>query len=198
MRGLKKTAIFAATVWEIGGALKSPKFAYRQICKEPFEVWENETKIAVVTRIGLASASLGFSWAARNFDFDTAINIGSVGAADPKFGAKHIGAYFDISQIKCIEPYCQSVFKLEALGGIATATLATSSRPVSTAVDRLEASKSGELVDMEGWALAQAAQAFAKKLFMRKILTDFSPECDIHANILSVCRSLEKLDDFWI
>ena len=52
----------------------------------------------------------------------------------------------------------------------------------------------GELVDMEGWALACAAKAFSKKLYIRKILTDFSPECDIHSNILSICRVLKKLE----
>lgn len=198
MRGIEKSVIFAATLWEVGGVVKSPKFGYRRVCEFPFEVWENDTKRLVITRIGLASSSLAFAWAAQRFTFDEAINIGSVGAADSSLGRGDIGKYFDITKVSCIEPYCETHFELSVLGGIETATLATTSRPVSTLEERAYAAKFGRVADMEGWALAQAAQAYSKKLYMRKILSDFSPECDIHASILAVCAALEKLENFWV
>ena len=192
---MKKGVIFAAAISEVGGVLNSPKFGYRRVSEKPFEVWENPTK---VTGIGLANAATALAWAAGEYDFDFAVNIGAAGAASGKFGAADVGAYFDITRIACVEPYCETVYELGALGGARTATLATSSRPASTAAQRARAAGFGELVDMEGWALARAAEAFSKKLFVRKILTDFSPECDIKAGILSVCAALGELENFWI
>lgn len=195
---MKKGVIFAAAISEVGGVLNSPKFGYRRVSEKPFEVWENPTKVAVITGIGLANAATALAWAAGEYDFDFAVNIGAAGAASGKFGAADVGAYFDITRIACVEPYCETVYELDALGGAHTATLATSSRPASTAAQRARAAGFGELVDMEGWALARAAEAFSKKLFVRKILTDFSPECDIKAGILSVCAALGELENFWI
>lgn len=195
---MKKGVIFAAAISEVGGVLSSPKFGYRRVSEKPFEVWENPTKVAVITGIGLANAATALAWAAGEYDFDFAVNIGAAGAASGKFGAADIGAYFDITRIACVEPYCETVYELGALGGARAATLATSSRPASTAAQRARAAGFGELVDMEGWALARAAEAFSKKLSVRKILTDFSPECDIKAGILSACAALGELEDFWI
>lgn len=195
---MKKGVIFAAAKSEVGGVLNSPKFGYRMVSERPFEVWENPTKAVVITGIGLANAATAFAWAAGEYDFGFAVNIGAAGAASGKFGAADIGAYFDITGIACVEPYCEAVYELGTLGGARAATLATSSRPASTAAQRARAAGFGELVDMEGWALARAAEAFSKKLFVRKILTDFSPECDIKAGILSVCTSLKELENFWI
>lgn len=195
---MKKGVIFAAAISEVGGVLNSPKFGYRRVSEKPFEVWENPTKVAVITGIGLANAATALAWAAGEYDFDFAVNIGAAGAASGKFGAADVGAYFDITRIACVEPYCETVYELGALGGARTATLATSSRPASTAAQRARAAGFGELVDMEGWALARAAEAFSKKLSVRKILTDFSPECDIKAGILSVCAALGELENFWI
>lgn len=195
---MKKGLIFAAAKIEVGAALGSPKFAYRRVRERPFEVWENPSKIVVLTGIGLANAATALAWAAGEYDFDSAVNIGSAGAASEKFGAADIGAYFDVTRVACIEPYCEAVYALGALGGVRTAALATSSRPASSAAQRAHAAGFGEIVDMEGWALARAAEAFSKRLFIRKILTDFSPGCDISANIVSVCAALEGLENFWI
>ena len=150
MRGIEKSVIFAATLWEVGGVVKSPEFGYKRVCEFPFEVWENDTKRLIITRIGLASSSLAFAWAAQRYAFDEAINIGSVGAADSSLGREDIGRYFDITKVSCIEPYCETHFELPVLGGIETATLATTSRPVSTLEERAYAAKFGRVADMEG------------------------------------------------
>ena len=54
---MKKGVIFAAAISEVGGVLNSPKFGYRRVSENPFEVWENPTKVAVITGIGLANAA---------------------------------------------------------------------------------------------------------------------------------------------
>ena len=51
---------------------------------------------------------------------------------------------------------------------------------------------------MEVITPVRMSATFSKKLFVRKILTDFSPECDIKAGILSVCAALGELENFWI
>lgn len=91
---MKKTAIFAASLWEIGGVLKSAEFSYKKVRETPYQVWENDTKTVVITRIGLANAATAFSWAASELDFESAINIGAAGAASPKFGAQELGGNF--------------------------------------------------------------------------------------------------------
>ena len=124
---MKKGVIFAAAKSEVGGVLNSPKFGYRMVSERPFEVWENPTKAVVITGIGLANAATAFAWAAGEYDFGFAVNIGAAGAASGKFGAADIGAYFDITGIACVEPYCEAVYELGTLGGARAATLATSS-----------------------------------------------------------------------
>lgn len=144
--------------------MKSAEFSYKKVRETPYQVWENDTKTVVITRIGLANAATAFSWAASELDFESAINIGAAGAASPKFGAQELGEIFDVRSVSCIEPYCGEVFEMQTMGGCETATLATSSRPVASAKDREQAAGMGELVDMEGWALACAAKAFSKTL----------------------------------
>ncbi len=198
---MKKIAIFAATDWEVGDVVKTPEFQYKLLYNKPIEVWENPTRYLIITRIGLAPASIAFSWAAQNLDFDLAINIGAVGAAAEGKSHEHLGKYYDITKVSCIEPYCdEESFEIEQFETPAafTATLATASRPVISAEDRAFAAKFGELVDMEGWALAKAAKTFSKRLRMRKILSDFSPDCDLHGDIMSICKALPLLENFWI
>ena len=91
---MKKGVIFAAAISEVGGVLNSPKFGYRRVSEKPFEVWENPTKVAVITGIGLANAATALAWAAGEYDFDFAVNIGAAGAASGKFGAARLPMYF--------------------------------------------------------------------------------------------------------
>ena len=93
---MKKTAIFAASLWEIGGVLKSAEFSYEKVRETPYQVWENDTKTVVITGIGLANAATAFSWAASELDFESAINIGAAGAASQKFGTQDLGKIFDV------------------------------------------------------------------------------------------------------
>lgn len=118
---MKKTAIFAASLWEIGGVLKSAEFSYEKVRETPYQVWENDTKTVVITRIGLANAATAFSWAASELDFESAINIGAAGAASQKFVAQDLGKIFDVKSVSCIEPYCGEVFEMQTMGGCETA-----------------------------------------------------------------------------
>ena len=93
-----------------------------------------------------------------------------------------------------MEPYNDREFALAENGK----TLATSSRPVVSYEDRKKAARLGELVDMEGYAFAAAAELFGKKLEMIKMLTDFSENCDISENITLLRDRLAGCEGIWI
>ncbi len=202
--------IFCATDFEAVYVLQ--KYNYKKICETPFEVWQNASSTLVFTGIGLTSASCAFAWACSKFDFAEALNIGTCGASssvrcvlepfecdedfavisekpeDKKPEVLFARAY-EISEVCSIEPYSDRRFVLSKTGR----TLATSSRPVSSAKRRVIAGEKGELVDMEGYALAFAANIFGKKLSMIKLVSDFSENCDIKENIKSLQKRLANL-----
>ncbi len=199
--------IFCAADFEIPYVLQ--KHNFKKICTSPFEVWQNDFSMLVLTGIGLTPATCAFAWACGKFDFDEALNIGTCGASaavkcvlepfehDEDFAVISetpeekkpevlFARAYEISEVCSIEPYSEKHFKLSETGR----TLATSSRPVSTAKRREIAGEKGELVDMEGYALAFAAEVFGKKLSMIKLVSDFSEECDITENIKSLQKRL--------
>ena len=59
------------------------------------------------------------------------------------------------------------------------------------------AGKFGELVDMEGYALASLAEVYGKKISMVKMVTDFSPDCDIFANIIKLSEKFAPVRELW-
>lgn len=73
-----RKVIFMAAEVEAAAALD--EHAFTCISKEPFQVWENASRLLVITGIGPVNASCAFSWAASKFRFDTAFNIGTAGA----------------------------------------------------------------------------------------------------------------------
>lgn len=73
-----RKVIFMAAEVEAAAALA--EHAFTCISKEPFQVWENASRLLVITGIGPVNASCAFSWAASKFRFDTAFNIGTAGA----------------------------------------------------------------------------------------------------------------------
>lgn len=177
----------------------------------PYEVWEGDGKILIVSGIGLVNASLAFAWAARNYDFSEALNIGAAGstgavkcrksAENPDdlgdaeilsctCGELKYGAFYEIGAVSCIEPYNEKEYALSRTG----VRLATSSRPAQTAAERAYAAKKGDLVDMEGYAFAAAAELFSKKIRIVKMVSDFSPECDIHENIMLLRTRLAEIN----
>lgn len=189
------TVIFCATTWECESALKDKNYGFKKICEAPFEVWRNRSKIVVITGIGLVNASVAFAWAVRKFKFENALNVGAVGLAISKNMPKKIelGKCYKISKVNCLEPYNDNVYKLGRVGK----TLVSASRPISTIEERTYAGKFGELIDMEGYALARSADIFSKKISMIKMLTDFSDKCDIHANILALSKGFAKMEEIW-
>ena len=188
-------AVFCATSWECSHALKTKEYKFEKICAEPFEVWRNRTKIVVITGMGLVAASAAFAWAAENFKFGEALNVGAAGLvrAGKGRGKIRLGESFKISSVACLEPYNERVFKLARSGK----TLVSSSRIVSTAEEREYAGKFGELVDMEGYALASLAEVYGKKISMVKMVTDFSPDCDIFANIIKLSEKFAPVRELW-
>lgn len=191
-------AVFFATRLEAAHVLADKLFGYEQICAEPFRVWRNGKNLIIVTGIGLVNASLGFAWAADNFEFSDALNIGAAGATivdenaepDPSI----MGRVCNISKAVCLEPYNGLSFDIADDGE----RLVTSSRPVETRADRIAAGRLAPLADMEGYAFARAASIYGKKLSMIKMVTDFSQECDIFANIEKMAVRFAEMRDLWI
>ncbi len=185
--------IFCATTWECEESLN--KFHFKKELDTPFEVWCNGAKRVIITGIGLVNASVAFAWAVKNFDFSEALNVGAAGLTSRAENASQdsLGQCYKISTVRCLEPYNELVFNIDEIGK----TLVTASRPVSSLEERDYAGKFGELVDMEGYALARAASIFGKRISMLKMVTDFSQDCDIHANILSLSKGFAKMDEIW-
>ncbi len=205
MRDLK--TIFCAVDFEVSEVLK--RHAFVRVGASPFEVWENDTRRIVLSGIGLAPAATAFCWACSKFDFDEALNIGTAGAtsavkcAVPEYdfdedfdiirespvensGEILFARAYEISSVSSIEPYSDRVFQLSETGR----KLASSSRPVQSAKHRQIAAAKGDLVDMEAYAHALAAEAFGKKLSVVKLVSDFSEECNIKANIKLLAKRL--------
>lgn len=202
--------IFMAADFEAEILLK--KHAYVRVVSSPFEVWQNDVSRLVISGIGLAPAAAAFSWACCKFDFAEALNIGTAGASSAvkcvfeeyddtaafdivrgadaqKAGEVVFASAYEISSVSSIEPYNDRVFDIAPAGR----TLATSSRPVSSAKRRDIAGAKGELVDMEGYAFALAAEAFGKKISLVKLVSDFSEDCDIHQNIVALQRRISNV-----
>ena len=191
--------IFSAVDFEIDGALKKHRFA-REI-SAPFEVWRNDSRRIVITGIGLTPAAAAFAWACGKFDFDEdaefdvlydGVSENSAAGSDGqtrKSAPLVFARAYGISRVSSIEPYSDRIFTLAERGR----TLATSSRPVESLKRRTIAAAKGDLVDMEGYALAFAADVFGKKLSMIKMVSDFSQDCDINANIRKLSRRLANV-----
>ena len=187
--------VFVAADFEVRSVIDNAEFGYVKLRNTPFQVWRNATTAIVITGIGLANSAAAFHWAVGNFNFQNAINIGAAGlCSDDDSGKNLLGNFFQINTVKCLEPYNDRVFNLSEEGK----SLVTSSRAVTTSEARLRASKFGELVDMECYALAYAAYICGKKLSALKLVTDFSPDCDIHANILALEHRMADLRSIWI
>jgi len=191
------TAVFCATETEAAHVVKDKNFAFKKIVEAPFAVWRNKSVLLVITGIGLVNASLAFAWAAKKFRFENCVNIGAAGAAvvaeDPRRKPPRIGEFCEISNVGCVEPYNEKIFTLSRGGR----TLATSSRPMSTAQERAFAGQIGDLIDMEGYAIASAARIFSKKLSIIKLVTDFSPKCDIKKNIFEMSELFALRGEIW-
>lgn len=186
--------VFMAMRSEAEEALMDRRFAFRLVRTEPFEVWRNDTRLVILSGIGLVNSSMAFAWAAKEFEFESAFNVGAAGATDIARDGLEYGGVYAVAKVACMEPYNDREFALAENGK----TLATSSRPVVSDEDRKKAARLGELVDMEGYAFAAAAELFGKKLEMVKIVTDFSSECVISENILKLRHKLALLDNIWI
>ncbi len=189
------TPIFCATIWECEDALNKKLYGFKKEFEAPFEVWRNDTKRVIISGIGLVNASVAFAWAAREFDFENALNIGAAGLTygDKNSTKPELGHCYNIASVNCLEPYNERIFKIADDGK----TLVTASRPISTLEQRKFAGTFGELVDMEGYSLARSAEIFDKKLSMIKMVTDFSQDCDIHANILELSKGFADMEEIW-
>lgn len=191
--------ILVATDFEVKAVLENREFGYKRIAENPFELWRNDVGFLLVTGIGLVNSALGFNWALRNLNFCETVNIGAAGictddSASMEKHKKMLGNIYEISKVRCLEPYNEAVYELSE-GGV---DLVSASRPVVNAEARKRASEKGKLVDMECYALASTAKFSGKKLSAYKLATDFSPECDIHKNIIAMQNLMLDAKNIWI
>ena len=74
--------VFMAMRSEAEEALMDRRFGFRLVRTEPFEVWRNDTRLVILSGIGLVNSSMAFAWAAKEFEFESAFNVGAAGATD--------------------------------------------------------------------------------------------------------------------
>lgn len=180
--------IFAATEFEMREAIK--KFGLCKLREEPFKVFQGDSAMLVISGIGLVNAALAYSWAVHNYSFEDSANIGAAGDVSGSFS---LGEVCKISQISCVEPFDNYVFKIADEG----VSLASSASPVISERARARAANLAKLVDMEAYSFASAAKLYSKNIEIIKFVSDFSPEHDIHANIRKLRHCIAELEDFW-
>lgn len=205
-------AIFSATDFELGEVLKSKtKYGFELVVREPFEVWKNSSTLVFVSGIGPVNAALCFAHAAKNFDFEYALNVGSAGAL--KENAHSLGEVCLPNKIICLDPYNQTehavdfdalsfdILKFFEDGNSRKISqgcvIASSARVTSSQADRADAALKCDIVDMEAYAHAHAAKLFKKEIAFIKFVSDFSADCNIHENILRLSRTLEDMPLLW-
>ncbi len=188
MSGKMLRCIFAATESEVESAIE--KFGFQLERAAPFRAYSNGSARLVISGIGLVNAALAYCWAERALEFSDSANIGAAGDVSGKFA---LGDILRVGRVACVEPFDGEVFELPEGG----AALASSARPAVSARARERASKFGDIVDMEAYSLVSAARLFSKDIEVVKLVTDFSPECDIRANIVKLRHLIAGLDEFW-
>jgi len=191
--------IFVATDLEIISVLENKEYGFKQVLEKPFRVWQNDTRILIETGIGLVNSAAAFYWAVEKFKFDEAINVGAAGlcicdGVSEDERKSMLAKFYDVKKVTCLEPYNDFSYELSESGK----TLVSSSRTVESEADRKFAGLKGELVDMECYALARAADITGKKLIAKKLVTDFSAECDIFKNIRELQHHLAAEKSLWI
>ncbi len=200
-----KTAVFLATRREADEALGCREFGFVQIRPDvfaDFEVWENDTRYVFISGVGLVNAAACFAWAAKNYDFDFSINVGAAGDVG---SGLNFGDFALIEKSVCLEPYNPKkiVFDISKFGDFGALakfrkSLGSASRPVVSEKARAAAGRVCELVDMEGYAFARAAEALGKNIALLKFVSDFSPSCDIPKNIEALRSKMNDLKSLWI
>ncbi len=180
--------VFAATEFEMADAIKA--FDFKPEIEAPFKCYVNGSVRLVISGIGLVNAALAYAWAAGNFKFENSANIGAAGHVRGPLG---MGSVCRVSSVACLEPYDNEVFDISAEG----VRLVSSARPVVSALARSRAAMLGDIVDMEGYSIAFAARMYSKHLEIVKFVSDFSPDCDIHANIGRLRYLVAKMESFW-
>lgn len=208
----KMKAIFAATDFELGGVLESKKYGFKRILRSPFEIWKNSSTYIFISGIGPVNASLCFVYAVKNFEFGAVLNVGAAGAL--REGEFSLGEICLPNRVLCLDPYnntehdinfqdlgfeISKFFEEDISNKLSRpCAIASSARVTASRTEREEASIKCDIVDMEAYAYAQAAKLFKRKIAFIKFVSDFSPECDIHLNILRLRHTLENMPLLWI
>lgn len=175
-----------ATELEAGFAIS--KFGFRRVSSGAFGYYSNGSCVLAVSGIGPVAAALCAADVIARFEPAEIMNFGACGALGGRFLP---GDVLEIGSVACADPFSGAVYEL-CSGG---AALVTSSRPVVSAARRAELGVRFDAADMEAHGILRAMEAAGmgpELFYCAKLVSDFSPSCDIRGNIRRLISNLEK------
>lgn len=162
--------------------------ACRQVMRAPFASYTSGDLVIVLSGMGKACAAAATAWLIETWHPARVVNAGAAGCVGC---AGNLGELFQISQVcdghhaSCESGDTDSIC-LSAMGALPCARLATYSQPVKTKRARQIASRRADLVDMEGFAVAQTCQQMGVPVHLIKYVSDGADDDDVVSSILAL------------
>ena len=190
MKSKLKILIFA-TLEEANPLIN--KLKINQVFEKPFKVFKNNELIVIISGIGKIRATAACAYAIGEFGKSNEYEILNIGAAGSLNSSFSIGDIRTIEMVAdCTETHVKSKIKTPTIQGLKSATLLTSDVTILSLDTRKNLSHYGELVDMEGFAIAKTAAIFGKKVSFLKIVSD-TPENTSKNEIIKNIQSVSQL-----
>ena len=144
-----------------------------RILEKPFKVFQNDELVIIISGIGKIRASAACAYVINKFGEskeDKILNAGAAGSLKPNLSMG------DVRTIELAADYTENQIKSKIktlkIEGFESAVLLTSNISILNPDVRDNLSNYGELVDMEGFAIAQTAAIFGRKTALLKIVSD--------------------------
>jgi len=167
----------------------------KRIMDKPFKVFSYGDDLILISGIGKGAAAMGAFFACETLKAHSIINCGAAGALKKGYS---IGDILFPKKVIEIDRYTIPLgkparYSLDPIDS-PHCTLITRDIPATTAEDRDSLAQYGDIIDMEGGAIAHGVSLFKKKVSCIKIITD-SPEENINI-LLSVKKQSVVLGDY--
>lgn len=163
-----------------------------QVCRQklgtPFPVYEFSDVVLILSGMGKTRAAQATDWLIANVAPRLVVNAGAagrVGSVGQHGELYQINEVCDGDQIN-VQPRDDHVLVLPSMGVLPAARLATYAEPVKSTVARAAASRVADLVDMEGFAVAQTCRRLKTPVHLVKYVSDASEGDDIVGAILAL------------
>ncbi len=166
------TGIVMATYKEAVPFLNNTGF--NQLAAKPFPVYGKNGLFLIISGIGKTCSAVATSYFISVYGLKRLFNLGAAGSTTEDYtigDILHIGKSIEYDWRDSGEPR-HKIFTPDLLDGFPTATLSTHDVPIITAEARNRAAEISHLVDMEGSAFIQASQAYGRKAYLFKIISD--------------------------